>query len=122
MSHDSLFMCLMQVPHMYLSSRAVTRFMQLPLSLLATVPQKCWRKKRVDTLIHLFFAQLQISCIFFLRIQFSRTSISHTFIFRAALPVLAVNHHLSSHQSSLDLPKISCTRDWNALIAFFCHK
>ena len=45
------------------------------------------------TLIHLIFPQLQISRIFCSRIQFSRT-----FIFRAPLPVLVGNCHLSSHQ------------------------
>ena len=58
------------------------------------------------TLIHLIFAQLQISHIFsciqfpriFSCIQFPRTPISHTFIFRAPLPVLVGNHHLNSHQ------------------------
>ena len=39
----------------------------------------------LNTLIHLIFAQLQISRILFSRIQFSRTQISRTFIFRAAL-------------------------------------
>ena len=39
----------------------------------------------INTLIHIIFAQLQISRILFSRIQFSRTLISRTFIFRAPL-------------------------------------
>ena len=50
------------------------------------------------TLIHLIFAQLQISRIFISRIQFSRTPISRTFIFRAPHTVLVGSCQLSSHQ------------------------
>ena len=55
-------------------------------------------KIKAYTLIYLIFAQLQISRIFFLRIQFWRTPISRTFIFRAPHRVLVGNCQLSSHQ------------------------